>query len=197
MEAAANLRPDGSRWDQLSLVREADDSVRASIMRTGTAPAFEELVGWELAGINTAWIAGLGGVRKFKKGFYEGAPRVASGPEPFVQGYNVPVRQNGVGNPHLAKPSDERPKRFGFYRVHRVQEGARDSRYPNALLLDYSLGGNFVLDPANLLRDYLVQVYPDDPELLLGHAFVAVFGLRLSVSYFVLRRMNQHDFGGD
>ncbi len=196
MDAAVSLRPDGSRWDQLSLVREADNATRAAIMRAGTAPSFDELRGWEFAGINTAWVAGLGGVRKFKKGFYEGPAR-GSGPEPFIQGYNVPVRQNGVGNPHVAKPSDERPKRFGFYRVHRVQAGARDARYPNALLLDYSLGGNFALDPSNLLRDYLVQVHPDDPELLLGHAFAAVLGMRIPISYFVLRRMNRHDFSGE
>lgn len=196
MGAEASLRPDGSRWDQLSLVREADDAARAAIMESGGAPALEDLVGWEFAGINTGWLAGIGGVRKFKKGFYEGPAR-AAGPEPFVQGYNVPVRQNGVGQPHVAKPSDAAPKRFGFYRVHRVQPGARDSKYPKALLLDYSLGGNFALDPANLLRDYVVQVHPDDPELLLGRAYAALLGMRIPVSYFVLKRMNRHDFRGE
>jgi hypothetical protein len=195
MDAAVNLRPDGSRWDQLSLVREADNATREAIMHNGSAPELRELCGWEYAGINTAWIAGLGGVRKFKKGFYEGPAR-GTGPEPFVQGYNVPVRQNGVGQPHVAKPSDEHPKRFGFYRVHAVSLGSRDAKYPAGLLLDYSRGGNFALDPANLLRDYLVQVYPDDPELLLGHAFGALLGLRIPISFFVLRRMNQHSFGG-
>jgi hypothetical protein len=193
---AEHLKPDGSRWDQLSLVREATNAEREAIMRDGVAPAFDALAGWEFAGINTAWIASLGGVKKFIKGFYEGPPRTTEGPSPFIQGYNVPVRQNGVGNPHVAKPSPERPKRFGFYRVHHVVPGARHSRFENALLLDYGLGGNPALAPDRVLRDYLVQVYPDNPELLLGYADVAAFGIRFFMSYFVLQRMGRHDFTG-
>lgn len=195
MSSDVNLRPDGQRWDALSLYREADDATRRAIMMNGTAPAFEDLVGWELNGVNTGWLAGVAGVRKFRKGFFEGPPR-GEGPEPFIQGYNVPVKQNGVGNPHLAKPNEAAPKRFGFYRVHPVQQGSRDDHYPNALLLDYSRGGNFALDPSKVLRDYLVQVYPDDPALLLGHAFAALLGLRIPISFFILSRNNRHDFTG-
>ena len=32
-------------------------------MHNGSAPAFDELAGWEFDGVNTSWIAGLGGVR--------------------------------------------------------------------------------------------------------------------------------------
>ena len=189
-------RKDGARWDQLSLVREASNATRAQIMRAGSAPAFTDLAGYEFAGINTPWFTAIGGARKFIKGFYEGSPRTDRGPEPFIQGYNIPARQNGLDGPHVAKPSDQHPKRFGFYRVHHVVPGARDSRYPDALLLDYGLGGNG-LSPAGVLRDYLVQVYPDDRDLLLGHAIVALFGLRLGFGlYFVLKRLRQHDFVG-
>ena len=62
-------------------------------------------------------------------------------------------------------------------------------------VIDYGLGGNG-LDPSSLLRDYLVQVHPADPDLLLGHAFLAIVGLRIPVSYFVLRRARSHDFHG-
>lgn len=132
MGAEGSLRPDGSRWDQLSLVREADDATRAAIMESGGAPGLEDLVGWELAGINTGWLAGLGGVRKFKKGFFEGPPA-------------PPVR-------------------------------SRSFR-------------------ATTFRCDVVQVHPDDPELLLGRAYAAVLGMRIPVSYFVLKRMNRHEFG--
>ena len=189
------LRADGAHWDQLSLVREADNATRAKIMEAGTAPDFDSLVGWEFSGINTVWIAGLVGIRKFIKGFYRGPAR-ATGPEPFIQGYNIDVRQNGVGKPHLAKPNKDDPRRFGFYRVHAVQPGAKDGRYPNALLLDYSLGGNSFLDPSRLLRDYIVQVHPDEPDVLLGAAYGALLGIRIFVSYFVLHRLNEHRFEG-
>lgn len=197
-----NLRPDGSRWDQLALAREADDRTRAEIMHAGVAPAFDELAGWEFAGLNTGRLPGLAGVRKFMKGFYLGPPR-AHGPKGLaqpdrdrpLQGYNIPVRQNGIEAAHEPKPSAQTPKRFGFYRVYRVEPGQPFDRYPNALMLDYGLGGNPALDPSRVLRDYLVQVYPDDPTLLLGHAFAAAPG-KPALSFFVLRRERQHDFRG-
>lgn len=188
------LRPDGSRWDQKSLILEASSKDRVRVMEHGTAPALESLVGWEFAGLNSGALVGLLGIRKFKKGFYEGPPRAERGPEPFVQGYNVQTRQNSPDEPHVAKPSDESPKRFGYYRVHRVIQGSGNDRYPNALLLDYGLGGNPFFEPAKLLRDYLVQVYPDDPDFLLGHAYGALGPIRIRLNFFALVRMNRHDF---
>ncbi|MEM9194274.1 MAG: hypothetical protein AAGF12_34175 [Myxococcota bacterium] len=187
------LRNNGERWDQLGLVQEASDIDRQAIMREGKPPEFDHLVGWEFAGINTGTLAAP--VRKFIKGFYDGPSR-GKGPEPFIQGYNIPVRQDGVQKPHRAKPSADRPKRFGFYRVYRPVSGV-DQRYPNSIFLNYGLGGNPVVDPGSLLRDYVVQVYDDDPTLLLGHAFLALpFGARPSLSFFVLKRMHQHSFRG-
>jgi hypothetical protein len=190
------LRPDGERWDMRSIYA-ATNAQRRVIMDNGVMPDLEGLAGWEFAGTNTGPWAALIRSRKFKKGFYRGPDRHPGGPTPFVQGYNIPVKQNGVGAPHVAKPTDEAPKRFGFYRVHRVVPGAKDSLYEDCALLDYSLGGNAWYDPGRLLRDYLVQVYPDDPDLLLGHAFGALFGLRIQVSFFILERMNRHDFTGE
>ncbi len=189
-------KADGSRYRYLDLVN-GDRATHLAVMRGGTGPSFESLAGWEFAGANANAGAELIGVRKFKKGFYEGGvPRVDVGPTPFLQGYNVLCFQDGLYMAHRAKPNEEHPKRFGFYRVHAVQPGARDNVYEHALLLDYGLGANGVSE-ATLLRDYLVQVYPDDPDLLLGHAFYALpFGLRVSLGFFVLSRMNRHDFRG-
>ena len=78
--------------------------------------------------------------------------------------------------------------------MHEPVEGARDARYPNSLLLDYSLGGNGLFGPP--LRDYVVQIYPDDPTLLLGKAYLALVGLRIPLSFFVLKRLREHDFAG-
>jgi hypothetical protein len=191
-----HLRPDGKRWDWASLLSEASSRDRARIMRDGTMPALESLAGWDFAGANTLRATRIVGIRKFIKGFYEGPPRTRAGPEPFIQGFNVVVQQNADAEPHLAKPSIEKPKRHGFYRVHPVRPADTDSLYANALLLDYSLGGNPWYDPSRVLRDYLVQVYPDDPNLLLGHAFAAVLGVRIPLSYFVLSRLREHSFRG-
>jgi hypothetical protein len=191
--SATNLKPDGSRFSYLELVRDVTDATRDAVMRAGTAPSFESLAGWEFAGTNTGGASDLLGIRKFKKGFYVGAPRVPHGPAPFIQGYNVVVEQNGVGNPHVATPDDATAKRHGFYRVQAVVAGARDAVYPSALLLDYGLGRNGI-EPSGLLRDYVVQVYADDPDLLLGRAFFALGGLRIHGGYFVLARNNRFDY---
>lgn len=188
------LRSNGLRYDWIGLVNTASNGLRETIMRTGTAPSFESLVGWEFRGANGSVLTRLLGIRKFAKGFYEGADRSAKGPTPHIHGYNVIVRQNADEAPHLYSPSDEKPHRHGYYRVHAPVEGARDSYYPNALLLDYGLGGNGPFGPP--LRDYLVQVYPDNPDLLLGKAYVALGPLRISVGFFILERYRQHDHKG-
>ncbi len=189
----AAIKPDGERLSWLEILRDVSNGQREAMMHAGIAPAFEDLVGYEFAGGNTLPIVRLFGIRKFCKGFFEGPPR-DSGPEPFIQGYNIPVKNDADDAPHQLQPSPEKPKRFGFYRVHAPVEGARDARYPNALLLDYSLGGNGLFGPP--LRDYVVQVYPDDPDLLLGKAYLALAGLRIPLSFFVLKRLRSHDFAG-
>jgi hypothetical protein len=186
--------PVTERHSYETLVRGLSDAERDALMRAGVAPRFPDLEGWEFDGTNTGAITDLLGIRKFKKGFYRGLPRSPGGPEPFLQGYNVVVAQNGLGAPHVPVPDVERARRHGFFRVYAVQPGSVDSIYPNALLLDYGLGGNG-LQPSALLRDYLVQVYPDDRDLLLGRAFLALGKLRVPAGYFVLRRANRFDFG--
>lgn len=181
------------RYSWLELLKGIRTGEREALMMAGTAPQFEDLVGWEFAGSNSLFLTKLVGIRKFMKGFFEGKPR-ADGPTPFIQGYNVVVRQNGDETPFLPVPNEDAPKRHAFYRVHAPVEGARDARYPNALVLDYSLGGDGIF--AAPLVDYLVQVYPDDPDLLLGKAYFAFAGLRIPLSFFVLKRMKKHSFTG-
>lgn len=190
---ASLLKADGSRYTWLDLVTNVGNGVRETLMINGTAPLFSDLAGSEFRGGNALRFTRVLGIRKFAKGFYEGPAR-AQGPEPFLQGYNVKVVQNADAAEHILWPSAEKPKRHDFYRVYRVQPEARDNRYPNALLLDYGLGGNGLFGAP--LRDYLVQVYPDDRDLLLGKAYVALAGLRIPVGFFVLQRMRTHDFRG-
>ena len=41
-----------------------------------------------------------------------------------------------------------------------------------------------------------MQVYPDDPDLLLGKAYLNILGLRIPTNYFVLERLHEHSFRG-
>src|SRR5688500_7495987 len=92
--------PDGSgstldsrrRHSLVQILRDIGTRERETLMMGGTAPRFEDLAGWEFAGANSLILTKLIGIRKFTKGFYEGAPR-AEGPSPFLQGYNIIVRQ--------------------------------------------------------------------------------------------------------
>jgi hypothetical protein len=165
-----------------------------AIMAESAAPPFEDIVGWEFNGTNLGFGRELLGIRKFRKGFYQGPPR-GEGPEPFIQGYNIPVKQNGVGNPHIAKPSDANPKRFGFYRCFDAAKDPRFNRWPRAMLLNYGMGGNgFAVE--GLLRDYLVQVIPGQSDLLLGYAVFALGPLTIPGGFFVLEKWGRHEFGG-
>ena len=189
----ALLRSNGLRYDWLGLVRDASNGVRETILRNGTAPAFDSISGWEWRGANASIFTRVLGIRKYVKGFYEGPDR-DQGPTPHIHGYNVVVRQNADDAEHLYYPSDAAPKRHGYYRVHAPVEGAKDAAYPNALLLDYGLGGNGPFGPP--LRDYIVQVYPDDADLLLGKAYLALGPLRIPAGFFILERLKKHDHRG-
>ncbi|MDP3275784.1 MAG: hypothetical protein Q8Q09_11350 [Deltaproteobacteria bacterium] len=182
------------RAQALAIYGKTHDQLDA-IMREGTAPSFDSLLGWEFDGLNVGAIPGLLGIRKFRKGFYKGSARTAFGPEPFIQGYNTPIRSNPIDQPHVAQPSESSPKRFGFYRVHPSALNPEFSRYPNALLLDYGLGANG-LDPSRFLRDYLVQVTPENPDILLGKAYLDLGLVHPFAGFFILRRQQQHTFAG-
>lgn len=149
----------------------------------GDTPALDGLVGWEFRGIN-ATPRGLPpfprllGIRKFVKGMYADEHGRA-------MGYNSPVVQNVLDGRWRTKPSEARPKRFGFYTVAAVDATARDNAYLHALLLDYGKGGNPALDVSRGLRDYLVQLAPDR---YLGKAYYALGAARLPAGFFILER---------
>jgi hypothetical protein len=165
----------------LALERASWSALEQTFVR-GTTPDLDSLVGWEFRGINRLPLNGipfakLVGIKKFLKGFF----RAEDG---RVMGYNSPVAQNALdGRWNIAA------KRFGFYEVKPVDPTARDNNYLHALLLDYGLGGNKVYDPTAYLRDYIVQVDPQNPDLLLGKAYYAVGPARIgTLNYFILER---------
>jgi len=174
-----------------SLAKSSDKDLEF-VIRSGVTPALEDLAGYEFKGYNTPFITQILGFRKFKKGFFLGAGQAVENGE--ISGYNVVVGQNRIDEPWTAKPSDQDPKRHGFYRVYKVRKAEIDRQYPNALLLNYGLGGNSLLNPARLLRDYLVQVDLENKDLLLGKAYFALGPMRVFPSFFILERYNESNY---
>jgi hypothetical protein len=153
------------------------------IFQNGTMPDLEGLVGWEFRGINRLPLnfipfGQLVGIKKFLKGFFRGE-------DGRVMGYNSPVDSSNA----LDGRWNIQPKKFGFYETYPVDATARDNEYLHALLLDYGKGGNKPYDVTRGLRDYLVQVYPDNPDLLLGKAYYALGPARIGgLNFFILER---------
>lgn len=177
------------------LARKSQEELE-QVFKSGTMPEPEALVGWEFNGHNTPWWARYAGIFKFKKGFF----RIDAGRTPLYRGYNIPVVQNELSEPWICKPTDEEPKRFGFYAVHpakaaRTLGDAR--RHPNALMLDYAAAPeNLFFDPSRVLKDYLVQVNPGSSDLLLGRAYLTLGPARVFSNFFILERDRRSDFAG-
>lgn len=152
-----------------------------TIFEAGTRPDVAALTGYEFRGYNQHRALAMLGIRKFMKAFY----RAGDG---RVLGCNTPVAQNGLHAEWLAKPSDDKPRRYAFFLVDPADLSANGER-GRAALLDYGRGDNRAHDPARLLRDYLVRVEPDSDDLLLGKAYMVLAGRRPWHSYFVIERL--------
>ncbi len=156
-----------------------------TVFLQGSLPNLESLAGWEFRGMNHPAWAKVAGIKKFMKGFYW--------EDGELYGYNCPVVQDGVESPWRSKPVGQTPKRFGFYRVAKVDATAVDNKYLQSVLLNYGEGGNKPFDPSSGLRDYLVQVDSENPDLYLGKAYYALGPLRVHSNFFLLERERQVD----
>ena len=174
-----------------SMARASGEELEA-IFAAGVLPDMESLAGWEFRGHNPPRWAEVVGIYKFKKGFY----RKTRGRWDY-EGYNIGVKNSPITEPWECKPSNARPRRFGFYSVRRPGEiPARvDRRYENAVLLDYSEPRqNFRLDPSRLLKDYVVQVDAGNADLYLGKAFLRAGPGRIFSNFFLLERDCKADY---
>jgi len=184
-------RPDGARHDYVSLCL-ADAASLETVMRAGVLPDLEKLSGWEFRGYNTPDLMSVLGIRKFKKGFF----RDARTPAGHLGGYNVKTRQSPLGAPWVDVTRGADSFKFGWYDVRPVDLAEPHNKYPNAVLIDYDVDRNPALDPTRLLRDYLSQVYADNPDLYLGKAYLALGPMPVYVSWFVLERSNRSSLAG-
>jgi len=149
------------------------------IFKSGKTPDPDKLVGWEFCGYNVPFFAKLLGIKKFKKGFYK------SGDEYW--GYNIPQYQNSIEEPWRCKPVDHNPKRFGYFSVMEVKPDIVENKEPGAIILNYDDGKNFIWEGA-FLRDYVKQVDPDNDDLYLGKAYIALGPARIMPSFFIIER---------
>ena len=170
------------------LTRSSAD-VLEDFLRNGQRPPVETLVGYEYRGANIGAIPRRLGLQKFIKGFFDGPDS--------IEGYNIAVDQNGLEAAWTPKPDHDQPRRFGFYLVSplRMQGRGRDSRYPNAVLLDYGASPrNPRMRIERALRDYLVVPDPNRSDVLLGKAYLAAGRARLPVGFFVIERLRPTDW---
>ena len=176
-----SIHPDGPSPDYLRLVGTPVREM-AGIMRRGEAPDVQAMSGWEWRGTNLPAVsAGLLGIRRFIKGFQAVDDRVA--------GYNVSVAGSALESPWLERRQRDGRREWARFAVARVDATTTDTRYNDALLLDY--GAVDAPEPglARRLRDYVVRVSPGSDELLLGHAFMTVGSKRVPVGWFALERL--------
>jgi hypothetical protein len=140
-----------------SLCRASPEAL-ARAARAGAAPEPASLEGWEFRG----WYAAgsLPGLlaRKHRKGFYRLARAQGLG------GYNVPCHPGGPDAPWIDRLRGPGSWRLGWFLVT-----GTGPRRPPSLLLDYSRDGRaHPLNPLRAVREHLVQVSPDDPDLMLS-----------------------------
>jgi hypothetical protein len=160
------------------------------LMVASPAPTMAQVIGFEYRGYNLAWATELLGTRKFKKGFYGEAARG------YCWGYNVPVEQNGKGDPWIAKPSDANPTRYYFFKVFPAA-GAPEFKYPASLVVDYKGWDEYHhLNPVRYTVDYLVIPEPANPRLLLGKSYFENDVLKMFLGYFVLEQHNSTSYAG-
>jgi len=173
--------PDGTRYTFEDIVA-AGRATHVELFMRGTAPNLRDLEGFQYDGRNLSLVSFFLRVRRFIKGFVTNPAGADPG---SIDGYNLWARQDdGLVAPW--QPSS--PDRHGFYKVYKVRPGELDDKYPHALMFNYALGGNPWHQPSQFLRDYVVQVYPDDPALLIGNADAALGSRRIFAGYFVMRR---------
>lgn len=166
-----------------------NDAELADIFARGMTPEFTELVGYEFDGFNTMDLTQLIGIRRFRKGFLAADETVGN---EEIGGYNVTVRPGPPTAEWDIVYKKGKPHRHSPYRVYRVPAGDKEDKYPQSLLINYDCPRNPVWNPG-FLRDYLVKVTPDNPDLFLGKAYVALGAMRVYVSYFVLHRAEKVD----
>lgn len=174
----------------MSDIAALDDPALEQLMLRGATPSIPSIAGWEFKGRNISAFSAAINLRRFIKGFRP-VPPGEENPQ-IIDGYNLWAWQHrGMEQPWREIKKFGKTWRHGFYKVRPVEPDSIDNKYPNALLIDYSLAKNPIYHPSRNLRDYFTQVYPGNPDLYVGAVFAALGDLRLFTGYFVMERLQQ------
>jgi hypothetical protein len=169
------------------LVRLSDGELER-IFRASSGPEPMALSGYEWRGFNTPRWTKLLGIQKFIKGFL-----VSDG---AVEGYNIRVRQNGLSGAWQQLPSPDAPATFGYFTVKRVGADGGRALYPGSTLLNYGESRRnrwYRIDDMSMrvLRDFVVQPDPKNPDLMIGKAYMQLGPIRLYSNFFVIERLRE------
>ena len=159
----------------------SDDQTLDELFTSSPPPAFDTLVGFQWRGYNTDPNLRYLGLKKFIKAFF----RAEHGDE----GCNVKVFQNALTEPWRPRTRAGKVDAFAFYLVGPQTARTRLVRNSSALLIDYAASPrNPVYHVERTIRDYVVQPFGDDRDVMLGRAYVGVGSLRMASSFFVIHR---------
>lgn len=165
------------------LARASDRELQALFVAS-PAPPFDDLVGFQWRGYNTDPNLRFLGLRKFIKAFF----RAEHGDE----GCNVRVEQNDLAGSWLPRMRGGKVDAFAFYLVAPQDERRRFAPNPRALVIDYGASPrNPWYHVERTIRDYLVRPLPQEPDVLLGRAWVGVGRAGVTASFFVLDRLGR------
>lgn len=153
------------------------------VMSHGSTPTALHLAGSEFRGFNPPLFAKVLGFQKFMKGFWVDE-------DGKLAGYNLFVHSARAGADAPWEPKQAGTAgRHGFYDVEPVESEGRYTDFPNAVLLNYGSGRNSVANPEARIRDFLVQVDPENSDLFLGKAYLDLALTRVFSNFFILERL--------
>lgn len=159
----------------------SDDRTLGALFASSPAPSFDTLAGFEWRGWNTDPNLKYLGLKKFVKAFFQA--------EHGDEGCNIKVFQNDFAEPWKPRTRHGRIDAFAFYLVRPQDARTRLEQSPRALLIDYGASPrNPIYHVERTIRDYLVQPSPDEPDVMLGRAFVGIGRARFASSFFVVQR---------
>ena len=168
-------------FDALAL---SDKATLERIMVEAAAPDIEKLDGLSYCGWNHDAIGKITG-EKFKKGF--------STRNGVMYGYNETVAQDKDGHTGSwrSKSLQAKPLRMGFFKVSYVKDESWRQVYPlhrHHALFNYNIPDNkWHKSFFRVIRDFVVSPNKDDHSLLLGKAYLQLWGkMRISCCYFLL-----------
>lgn len=104
-----------------------------------------------------------------------------------LRGWNVQCEQTPLDQPwkHVMRKGE--PVTYGHYKLRPQNDMKTPGPMGQGQIIDYTIGGNGLLDPMNFVRDPLVAVNEGDHSLLLGLSWVELGFTRFVIpAYFAL-----------